>query len=91
MPVRKARSVADMKDSPWREPGDAELFRAIRQVWEFSERACQARFPPGVHRHRSADDMGDCETSGRKRTSARSKSGGIRSDRRDESARLTQS
>ena len=57
MPVSKFRSVADMKDSPWREPGDAELFRAIRQVWGFSERACRARFPPGVHRHRSADDM----------------------------------
>ena len=57
MPVRKFRSVADMKDSPWRDPGDPELFRAIRQVWGFSERACRAHFPPGVHRHRSADDM----------------------------------
>lgn len=57
MPVKKFRSVEEMDDDIWREPGSPELFRAIREVWEFAERTIQPRFPPGVHKHRSWEEM----------------------------------
>jgi hypothetical protein len=55
MPVRKFRSLEDMEDSLWREPGP-ELWRAIASVWRFADRTCPKRFPPGVYRHRSIED-----------------------------------
>ncbi len=51
MPVQKFRSLQDMEDSLWREPGP-ELWRAIASVWRFAARTCPKRFPPGVYRHR---------------------------------------
>ena len=57
MPVRKFRSVDDMKHGTWREPGDPALFRAIAAVWEFGRRSRPRRFPPGVYRHRSMDAL----------------------------------
>ena len=56
MPVRKFRDVSEMEDATWREPGDPELFRVIRELWAFSERVCDPHFPPGVYRHRSIED-----------------------------------
>ena len=59
MPVRKFRSLEEMQemeDSLWREPGP-ELWRAIASVWRFAERTCPKRFPPGVYRHRSIEDV----------------------------------
>lgn len=55
MPVKKFRDVSEMKDT-WREPGDPALFRAIRSVWDFAERTCPMRFPPGVYKHRTIED-----------------------------------
>ncbi|MEO6327012.1 MAG: hypothetical protein ABIT01_20500 [Thermoanaerobaculia bacterium] len=55
MPVRKFRDVSEMEDT-WREPGDPALFRAIESVWDFAERTCPMRFPPGVYKHRSIED-----------------------------------
>jgi hypothetical protein len=55
MPIRKFRSLQAMEDSLWREPGDPALWNSIRQVWEFAERTCPRRFPPGVHKHRSIE------------------------------------
>ena len=57
MPVRKFRSVDDMKRGRWREPGDPELYRAIAAVWTFGRRTRPRRFPPGVYRHRSMDAL----------------------------------
>jgi hypothetical protein len=57
MPVRKYRSVADMPDPPWRRPGDSELYRALAGLWDMSRRLRPRRFPPGVYRHRSIEDM----------------------------------
>ena len=57
MPVRKFRGVADMERSKWRQPGDPDLFRAIAAVWEFGRRSRPRRFPPGVYRHRSIEEL----------------------------------
>lgn len=56
MPVRKFRSLQEMEDSLWREPGDPELWRAISAVWRFAARTVPQRFPPGVYRHQSIED-----------------------------------
>jgi hypothetical protein len=55
MPVRKFRSVEEMEDEPWREPGP-ELWQAMREVWSFAAMAFPRRFPPGVYKHRSLED-----------------------------------
>ena len=56
MPIKKYRDVSEMEDNTWRSPGDPELFRAIKAVWEFSARVAPRRFPPGVYKHRCAED-----------------------------------
>lgn len=56
MPVRKFRDVSEMEGNTWREPGDPELFRAIRALWDFSDRVLKPRFPPGVYKHRSYEE-----------------------------------
>ena len=57
MSVRKYRSVEDMPP-PWLEPGSAELFRAMRGVWDLGRRTLAPRFPPGVYKHRSVEELG---------------------------------
>jgi hypothetical protein len=57
MPVRKYRSIADMPDETWRQPGDPTLYRAIRQVWDFGRRTSRRHYPPGVYRYRSIQEM----------------------------------
>lgn len=54
MPLRKFRSVEEMDGNTWREPGDPDLFRAMRSVWELARRTLRPSFPPGVYKHRSA-------------------------------------
>jgi hypothetical protein len=57
MPVQKFRSIADMPDPPRRLPGDPALYRAIASVWTFGRRANPRRFPPGVHKYHSIEEM----------------------------------
>ena len=57
MPVRKFRSVEEMNRPHWRQPGTAELYRAIERIWTFGLRTRKTRFPPGVYRHRSIEEM----------------------------------
>lgn len=56
MPVKKFRDVSEMEDALWRERGPA-LFDSIRRVWDFAARTVALRFPPGVYRHRSIDEL----------------------------------
>jgi hypothetical protein len=56
MPFRKLNSLQEMEDSLWREPGDPQLFQAIRTVWNFAARTCPTTFPPGLYRHRSIEE-----------------------------------
>lgn len=57
MPVRKFRSVEEMKRPPWRDAGDPELFRAIADLWEIGRRTSNRSYPPGVHKHVSIEEM----------------------------------
>jgi predicted nucleotidyltransferase len=57
MPVRRFRSVDQMNQPHWREPGDPDLYRTIARVWTFGQRTGRRRFPPGVHRHRSIEEL----------------------------------
>jgi hypothetical protein len=58
MPVRKFRSIEEMNQvTTWRQPGDPMLYRAIAGVWELARRTNPRRFPPGVHKYRSIEDM----------------------------------
>ena len=57
MPVRKFRTAEEMNQPIWRESGDPQLYRAIAGVWEMGRRTNPRRFPLGVHKYRSIDDM----------------------------------
>jgi hypothetical protein len=57
MHFRKFRGIEEMKAPRWREPGDPELFRAMAGLWEIARRTRRRRYPPGVHRHRSIEEM----------------------------------
>ena len=57
MPIRKFRTVEDMERPRWREPGDASLYKTMARVWEFGRRTAGYRFPPGVYRHRSVQEL----------------------------------
>jgi len=39
------------------QPRSPELFQALRGLWTFDEWVRQPNYPPGVHRHRTAEDM----------------------------------
>jgi len=56
MPVRKFRRIEDMTPPPPRTPGPA-LDRAIAFVLNTAARMTPLRFPPGVYRHRSIEEM----------------------------------
>ena len=70
MPVRKYRSIYEMPDETWREPGDRLLYRAIRQVWDFGRRTSTRRFRPGVYRFRSIAEMDAAQGDGDDATAA---------------------
>ena len=71
MPVRKYRSIYDMPDETWREPGDPVLYRAIRQVWDFGQRTSTRRHRPGVYRFRSIEEMDAAQGEWERATAAR--------------------
>lgn len=57
MPVYKYRSIQEMDAHTWREPGDPELFRAIRFVWELGRRTSTRRPAAGVYKYRDFETM----------------------------------
>jgi hypothetical protein len=62
-PVRKFRSAEEMNQPVWRTPGDPALTRAIRELWNTGARTSRRRYPPGVHKHRSVDEMRETQDS----------------------------
>lgn len=52
MPVRKFRSIEEMKAARGYERTDPRLPRIIEGLWDFGRRTARLRFPPGVYRHR---------------------------------------
>lgn len=67
MPIRRFRSVEEMNRPLWRRPGSPELARAIESVWEFGQRTSRIRFPPGVYRHHSIEEMNALQEQWRRR------------------------
>lgn len=57
MPVRKFRSVEEMNVPHWRDPGDPDLLRAIRDLWEIGRRMRARHYPRGVKRYPSIEAM----------------------------------
>jgi hypothetical protein len=57
MPVRKFRTVDEMSEPVWREPGDPTLYATIAGLWDLGLRVHGRRFVPGVSRFRSIDDL----------------------------------
>lgn len=57
MPVRRFRSAEEMNQPHWREPGDPDLYRAIRAVWDLGRRTATSAARPGVRRFRSVEEM----------------------------------
>ena len=57
MPIRKFRSVEEMNQPCWRLPGDPALYAAIAGIWTAGARLQRRQFPPGVHRHRSIEEL----------------------------------
>ena len=57
MPVRKFRSIEEMNQAVWREPGDPSLEQAIRALWQLGKRTSRTRFRPGVYRFRTISEM----------------------------------
>jgi len=57
MPLYKYRYLEELPAERWRTPGDPELYRAVARLWAASRRLRPRRFPPGVTRHRSIEEM----------------------------------
>lgn len=57
MPVRKFRRIEDMPAARWRAPGDPDLVSVMAALWEVARRTRSRRYPPGVHRHASIEEM----------------------------------
>jgi hypothetical protein len=46
-----------MEETVWLEPGSPQLFRAIRLCLELGARLSPVRFPHGVYKHRTIEEM----------------------------------
>lgn len=59
MPIRKFRGIEEMKSPRWREPGDPELYRAMRALWDLARRTRPPRSSHGarIRRFRSIEEM----------------------------------
>jgi hypothetical protein len=57
MPIRRFRRIEEMKAPTWRKPGDPELLRVMKYLWEIDTRTRRRRYPPGIHRHSSIEEM----------------------------------
>lgn len=55
MPVKKFRSIQEMKADRWLKPGDPSLPVVLQQLWERGTAGTRAPLPPGVYRHRSIE------------------------------------
>ncbi|MHB8798606.1 MAG: hypothetical protein ACYDBY_09120 [Thermoanaerobaculia bacterium] len=57
MPVRKFRSIQEMKANRGYDRDDPHLPRIIEGIWDFGRRTAGLRFPPGAHRYRTVEEM----------------------------------
>ncbi len=73
MPLRKFRSVADMNQPIWGQPGDPALYRTMGALWDTGRRLQTRRFTPGVYRFL---DVGELESAADDRLPLPDSSGG---------------
>jgi hypothetical protein len=64
MPLRKFRSVEEMPDGIWRQPGDPELYRVIRSLWDAGRRMRRLSFAPGLRYYGSIEEMDRSQQAG---------------------------
>ena len=64
MPIRKFRSVDEMPEGIWRQPGDPELYRVIRSLWDAGRRMRPRSFAPGLRRYASIEEMDRAQQDG---------------------------
>ncbi|MCB9729784.1 MAG: hypothetical protein H6744_15095 [Deltaproteobacteria bacterium] len=57
MPVRKFRSVEEMKAADNRRPNDLESLRTFAYVQAMAARLVPRRFPAGVYKHRNIEEL----------------------------------
>jgi hypothetical protein len=57
MTVRRLRSLKEAEDSNWRDPHAPGFWAAVSALWRFSRHFAPQRFPPGVHKFRSVEEM----------------------------------
>ncbi len=59
MPVRKFRSFEEMEDErgKWKTQDTPALWRAIRATWSWARRMAPRRYPPGVYKHRTIEEL----------------------------------
>ncbi len=57
MPVRKLTSLEQAEERCWLDPADPLLPRRIASVWNLANRLFKRRFPPGVHKYRSIEEL----------------------------------
>lgn len=73
MPVRKFRSIEEMKEPRWLPSGDPAIPRQIRYLWRLASLSGFARRPRGVRKYRSVEeadrDREACETQRSNRSS----------------------
>lgn len=62
VPVRRFHSVEEMESAVWLAADDPRLARTIAQVWASARRMAPRRFPAGVYKHASIEDLNRLET-----------------------------
>lgn len=62
MPIRRFRSVEEMENAVWLAADDPRLARTIAQVWATATRMAPRRFPAGVYKHASIEDLSRLES-----------------------------
>lgn len=61
MPVRRFHSVEEMESEAWLAADDPRLARTIAAVWASARRMAPRRFPAGVYKHASIEDLNRLE------------------------------
>jgi hypothetical protein len=59
MGVRRFKDVSEMEQEVWFSRDDPRRFAAMRSAWDFARQTLRPRFPPGVHRCRSAEEAAE--------------------------------
>jgi hypothetical protein len=61
-PLKKYRSVEEMRSPTWSEPLDPDNLRRAGSVSAFAARLHPRRFPVGLHKYRSVEEASDART-----------------------------